>query len=431
MNKPRFVISSPFDTYSGYGSRARDIIRAIIELDKYKVELLPQRWGQTSWGFCKNHPEWEFLLEHKVQPNWQQTQPDIWMQITIPNEFQPVGKYNIGATAGVESTVCKAEWIEGLNRMDINIVSSQFTKSTFESMVYEKKDPNTQQIVGQVRLQKPMHVVFEGANIDLYKSLPPAEVKNITLDEVKENFAYLFVGHWMQGEYGHDRKNVGVLVKSFYEAFKNVRGPKPALILKCSVGVSSYLSRDTVLDRIKSIRDNMNATNLPNIYVLNGEFSDKEMNELYNHPKVKAMVSLTKGEGFGRPLLEFSLIGKPIIASGWSGHTDFLNPQYVPLIPGFLENVHPSAANDWLIKEGKWFKPNESNVKSILKDVFKKYKSFIPKAKQQKQYAKTNFSWEKMRELVGNILEHNVPNLPQQVELKLPKLSLPKLKKIE
>ena len=109
MNKPRFVISSPFDTYSGYGSRERDIIRAIIELDKYKVELLPQRWGQTSWGFCKNHPEWEFLLEHKVQPNWQQTQPDIWMQITIPNEFQPVGKYNIGATAGVESTASKAE----------------------------------------------------------------------------------------------------------------------------------------------------------------------------------------------------------------------------------------------------------------------------------------------------------------------------------
>jgi hypothetical protein len=431
MSKPRFVISSPFNTYSGYGGRARDIIKAIIELDKYEVQLLPQKWGETSWGFCEDHPEWEFLLSHTVKPDWQQTQPDIWMQITIPNEFQPVGKYNIGATAGVEATVCKPEWIEGLNRMDINFVSSNFTKSTFESMIFEKKDPRTQQVIGQVKLQKPMHVVFEGANVDLYKPIPPSDIKTIKLDEVKESFAYLFVGHWMQGDYGHDRKNVGVLVKSFYETFKNTRGPKPALILKCSVGVASYLSRDTILDRIKSIRDNMNTTNLPNIYVLNGEFNDKEMNELYNHPKVKSMVSLTKGEGYGRPLLEFSLVGKPIIASGWSGHTDFLHKEYVPLIPGFLENVHPSAVNNWLTKEGKWFKPNDINIKAVFKDVYKKYKLFLPKAKQQKQHAKTNFSWEKMKDLVGTILDHNIPDFPKQVKLELPKLNLPKLKKIK
>ena len=79
----------------------------------------------------------------------------------------------------------------------------------------------------------------------------------------------------------------------------------------------------------------------------NGEFSDYEMNELYNNPKVKAMVTTTKGEGFGRPLLEFSAVGKPIIASGWSGHLDFLNPSFTYLLPGNLENVHPSAANNW------------------------------------------------------------------------------------
>ena len=93
-NKPRFVISSPFDTYSGYGSRARDIIKSIIELNKYKVELLPQKWGETAWGFCEDHPEWEYLNSHIVSSNWQHTKPEIWMQITIPNEFQPVGKYN-------------------------------------------------------------------------------------------------------------------------------------------------------------------------------------------------------------------------------------------------------------------------------------------------------------------------------------------------
>ena len=302
MNKPRFVISCPFDTYSGYGARARDIVKAIIELDKYKVELLSQRWGETSWGFCNQNPEWKFLLNHLARPDWQKQKPDIWMQITIPNEFQPVGKFSIGLTAGIEATACKAEWVEGMNRMDLNLVSSEFTKVNFENMLYEKKNPQTQQVMGQVKLTKPIKTVFEGINLDVYKSIKQSEIKNINLKQVPEQFCYLFVGHWMNGELGHDRKNVGMLVKLFYEAFKNKRGPKPALILKASTGVSSYISRDQILNKIKQIRDSINASDLPNIYLLTGEFSDQDMNELYNHPKVKAMLTLTKGEGFGRPL---------------------------------------------------------------------------------------------------------------------------------
>lgn len=141
MSKPVFVISCPFDTYSGYGARSRDIVKAIIELDKYDVKLLPQRWGSTSWGFCNDHSEWEFLNKHSVSKL--ENKPDIWMQITIPNEFQPVGKYNIGCTAGIESDACKPEWIEGLNRMDMNWVSSKFAKDTFSKMKFEKKSSTT------------------------------------------------------------------------------------------------------------------------------------------------------------------------------------------------------------------------------------------------------------------------------------------------
>ncbi|MBW2998853.1 hypothetical protein KY321_04910, partial [Candidatus Woesearchaeota archaeon] len=167
--------------------------------------------------------------------------------------------------------------------------------------------------------------------------------------------------------------------------------------------------------------------NLPNVYVLSGEFSDQEMNELYNHSKVKAMVSFTKGEGYGRPLLEFSLTGKPIIASNWSGHTDFLKTSFSTLVGGELENVDASASNDWLIKESKWFKPYDAEMGRSLKDVYKKYKQFIVKAKQQKNFSKSKFSFEKMQELVDSILTANIPEFPKQVELKLPKLDLPKL----
>jgi glycosyltransferase involved in cell wall biosynthesis len=337
----------------------------------------------------------------------------------------PVGKYNIGITAGIESTACKPEWVEGLNRMDINWVSSKFAKDTFEKMVYDQQDKRTGQVIKQVKLNKPIEVVFEGADLTTYKPIKQSEIKSINLKDIKEEFCYLFVGHWMQGEFGHDRKNVGVLVKSFYDAFRHKVGKKPALILKASTGVASYLSRDAILDKIKAIRDSYGDARLPNIYLLNGEFDDSEINELYNHSKIKAMVSFTKGEGFGRPLLEFGLTGKPIIASGWSGHIDFLHSEYNVLLSGVLENVHPSAANNWLIKESQWFQVNQKQGISALKQVYKNYKQYLKRSKKQRHYVKTNFSWDKMKDLVGNILDKNIPELPTQI-----KLDLPKLKKI-
>jgi glycosyltransferase involved in cell wall biosynthesis len=430
MSKPRFVISCPFDTYSGYGARSRDIVKAIIQTNKYNVELLSQKWGETSWGFCKENPEWGFLLNHLATQDWNQSKPDIWMQITIPNEFQPVGKYNIGLTAGIESTACKGEWVEGLNRMDINWVSSNHAKTVFERAMFDKMDPRTKRKSGTLKLEKPIEVIFEGVNLDIYKPLKNSELTTFDLSNIKESFCYLFVGHWMHGDHGHDRKNVGVLVQEFFNTFKNKK-QKPALILKASAGTSSYISREEILDKIRNIKKTINSNDLPNVYLINGEFSDYEMNELYNNPKVKAMVTTTKGEGFGRPLLEFSAVGKPIIASGWSGHLDFLNPSFTYLLPGNLENIHPSAANNWLIRESKWFQVSSNHLSKSLKEVYSKYKQFSVKGKQQKQFAKTNFSWKKMQELVESSLDRLIPEFPKQVELSLPKLNLPKLKKLD
>ena len=426
--KPLFVISSPFDTYSGYGARSRDLIKAIVETNKYDVKLLSQRWGNTPFGFCEDNPEWRFLINLTLINNQLTQQPDVWAQVTVPNEFQPVGKYNIGFTAGIESTLCAAEWIEGCNRMDLNIVSSEHSKKVFKESKYEKRNKQTNDLEGMVELTKPMEVLFEGANTDIYKVLDTPCSLDIN---IKEDFAYLFVGHWMPGDLGEDRKNVGLLVKAFYETFKN-KTKKPALILKTSQVGSSYIDREEILNKIKQIRKTVNSDNLPKIYLLHGEFTDIEMNEIYNHSKVKAMVNLTKGEGFGRPLLEFSLIKKPIITTGWSGHTDFLSQEFTNLIKGQLTNVHPSTANQFLLTESQWFSPDHGQVGFYLKDVFENYKKYTEGAKRQAFKSKNEFSWDKMKDKINEILTTNIPNFPTQVELKLPqlkKLELPKLQK--
>ena len=428
MNKPTLVVSCPIDTYSGYGARARDFVQSIIDLDKYDVKILSQRWGNTRFGYLKDHKNES--LSSRIIPQLTE-QPDIWVQITVPNEFQKVGRYNIGVTAGIETTLCDGTWLQGCNVMDLVLVSAEHAKTVFEQSKFNMQDNRTGQVTGQLELTTRVEVLFEGADIEKYT--PLAWPVKLDLDAIDEQFCFLTVGHWLPGALGEDRKNIGYTIKAFLETFKNKKAA-PALILKVQAGSgTSIMDRDEVLSRIDAIRKTVKGK-LPNIYLLHGEMSDAEMNELYNHGKVKAMISLTKGEGFGRPLLEFSLVNKPIIASGWSGHIDFLDNQFTKQIGGALYNVHPSAAIDKMIlRESQWFTPDDMSVGKALKDVFEDYKPYKELAKRQGHRSRTEFSYDKMRETLDNLLTQYIPEFPKQVELKLPtlkKIELPKLKKV-
>lgn len=426
--KPLLIISCPIDTYSGYGARSRDLVKAIIELNKYDVKVLPQRWGNTPWNFIQDHPEWEFLSPLLLPPGRNlPARPKVWIQVSVPNEFQPVGEYNIGVTAGIETTHCHHTWIQGLNRMDLNLVSSNHAKKVFEDSVYSHQDSNGNNI-GELTLKQPVEVLFEGA--DLTKYFPSKKKSSIDLNSIKESFAFLFVGHWMQGVIGEDRKNVGLMVKTFLETFKNIKTP-PALILKTSGGGASYTDRERILDMVEQIRSTVEANTLPNIYLLHGEFSDKEINSLYNDPKVKAMISFTKGEGFGRPLLEFSLTKKPIIATKWSGHVDFLDSRFTTLIDGNLTNVHDSAAvKDMILKESKWFSINPSEASSHLSNMFNNYFKYEKGATLQYHKSKNNFSYDNMVNVLSHIFDTYVPEFASEIPLTLPELALPKLETI-
>lgn len=429
MSKLFCVVSCPIDTYSGYGARARDLVKALIKVksDDWDIRILSQRWGNTPWGYLKNHGEQDLL--NRIIPQLPK-QPDIWMQITVPNEFQPIGKYNMGITALIETTICDPSWIEGMNRMNLNLVSSNHSKNVAIGSKFEKRDPN-QQVIGTVELNKPVEVLFEGVQIPK----PDNTVTSLSTDlnDISEKFCFLYVGHWLQGVLGEDRKNTGMLIKVFLETFKNKK-EQPALILKTSGVGSSIMDRDQIEKKIDEIRKTVKG-NLPNIYLLHGELTDKQIVELYDHPKVKAMVNLTKGEGYGRPLLEFSLHKKPIITSGWSGQLDFLDSEFSCLVKGELKPVHPSAVvPNMILAESQWFTPDYATAGLFLKDVFENYENYLEKAKRQAYKSKTQFSWDKMCEKLNEIIELKLPNFPKPVELKLPqlkKIELPKLNEVK
>ena len=418
------VISAPPDTYSGYGARSRDFIKALYELkkDEWDIRIMPQRWGNTSWGFLEDYKEeWGWMIPLLLKEPLTK-QPDYWFQVTIPNEFQHVGKVSIGVTAGIETTVCDAPWLEGCNRMDLTLVSSNHAKAVLQSTSYGKKEnPNE-----TIKLEKPVEVLFEGADLNKYffianKDLPKTDLV-LDLDKIKEEFCYLFVGHWLQGEFGEDRKNVGKMIHTFLETFKGKK-TKPALILKTSSSTTCIMDREEILKKIDVIRNLVQGSDLPNIYVLHGDLDDEDMNNLYNHPKVKAMISFAKGEGYGRPLAEFCLSKKPIIASGWSGQIDFLNGEFAVLIPGQLTQTHPSAQSQGLILPGAlWFTIDHNLAAKAMEDVFTRYKKYEERGKRQGHKIKTEFSFDNMVLFLKGYLD-KYANVPKQVEFKLPQLT--------
>tara|TARA_R110002050_G_scaffold67197_4_gene145547 strand:+ start:376 stop:1686 length:1311 start_codon:yes stop_codon:yes gene_type:complete len=435
MNKPLCVVSCPIDTFSGYGARSRDFVRSLIKEkgEEWDIKIIPQRWGDCPWNFLKDNDP----LKQRFINGQMNQQPDIWFQITVPNEFQPIGKYNVGVTAGIETTMFPGEFIEGMNRMNLNLVSSEHSKKVAQATQFEKKNAQGQ-VVGVVKCERPVEVLFEGLDLATYFKKPK---KSNILNDIKEDFCFLFTGHWLQGEFGQDRKDVGTLIATFLNTFKGSSKTKPALILKTNQSSYSLLDREEILTKINVIRKGIEG-NLPNIYLLHGEMTDEEMNQLNNDPKVKVFTSFTKGEGFGRPLLEAAITGKPVLTTHWSGHTDFIHPDYNILIGGQLTNVHPSAANQFLLKESQWFTINKEIAGKAMKDIFKHYKKYIEKSRKQTQYVKDNWTFGRMGKKLNSLLP-TIEAAPQMQQLQLPKLKkiggetelpklkLPKLKKIE
>src|SRR6056300_156870 len=424
MSKPMILVTAPVATRSGYGNHARDICRALIESDKYDVKIQSVRWGNTPPNALeKDNPHHNEIEKRILRTPSLKKQPDLHLHIVVPNEFQPIAKKNIGFTAGIEHTIPPAEWVEGCNRMDLNIFTSEFSKTGFENIKYDRRDQKTNQDLGVLKLEKPSEVLFEGADPEIYKETKELSEKLKTeFSKINNEFCFLFTGHWLQGNIGEDRKDAGMMLRVFFETFKNQR-KAPALIMKTSGAGFSVMDRTEILKRINQIKLSIQAEVLPEVYLLHGDLTDDEMNQMYNHPKVKAHLTFTHGEGFGRPLLEASFSGKPIIAPISTGQADFLDKEYTIELPHQMTKVPNNAfPNGYASSEAMWSQVNYSVALNILKQVYQNYDKFKIRGKKQMLVNRQEFTYEKMKDKLVVIVDKMLESVPQEVSLKLPKL---------
>ena len=429
MNKPTLVFQGPIFTRSGYGDHCRDLIKSLYKMDKFDIKLIPLRWGNTPQN--QVDPSTEFGQKMLSQVIGQiDVQPDVFIQVSVANEFEPKGKFNIGITAGVETTICPKDFIDGSNKMDLIIVPSNFTKGNVGGTVYQQKNQQTGEIVGEIRTTKPIEVLFEGVDTEIFSK---GNGKDI-LENVKEDFNFLIVGHWLKGSLGQDRKDIGMAIKTFTSVFQYLpKDKRPGLIIKTSHAGFSVMDREATRQKIEDVLKPL-GDNIPSIYFIHGDLEESDMSNLYHHPKVKAMISFTKGEGYGRPMAEFTLTGKPIISSGWSGQLDFLPKEHAVLLEGQLTQIDESAADKFIMKEAQWFTVNYSNAANKIYDVYKKYDEYLKQSAGLKENTLKNFTLEKMNERFEEILNNYVKEQPKVVPFQLPKLNkniqIPKLNKL-
>lgn len=411
--KPLLLFRGPVKSRSGYGSHSRDLLESLYNMNLFDIKIDSCLWGTTPLTALDNTNPFHIWIESNIV-NFVDRKPDFYIQVTIPSEFNPIGNVNIGITAGIETTLAPKDWVDGCNRMDMVITTSRFSKNVLVNTVYDEVAQDGS-LMNRYKVNKPVEVLFEGIDTKIYNN----SYDDFKLD-IPEDFVFLFVGNWLKGDIGEDRKNVGLLIKAFAESFDSYLNNRPALILKTSGATFSVKEREIFRKKIKTITKQFD--NCPPIYLLFGELTDKEMNNLYNHPKIKGMISLTKGEGFGRPLLEFTMTGKPVIVSNWSGYKDFLPIDKSIMIGGVLKDVHPSAMDNYIIKDSKWFNVNYDESIEVIRIFKRDYDKFLQNSEELRIENREKFNLNKMTDEFRNIL---LPYLvqPKKVDIVLPELT--------
>lgn len=428
MKKLSVIIASPLFTISGYGKHSLDIVKSLIKKfdDKWDIKLISNKWG----GCTMVEDIEEYLLKKVIIPPITE-QPDIWIQISVPNEFQRVGKFNIGITAGIETTACAGPWLEGINRMDRIIVPSNHSKMVFDTTTYDKYDRGGNNL-GKLKKSVNIDVIFEGVDTSIFKIVAPGDldkdIKEALDKEVKTDFNFLTVGQWGTGDIFQERKDISGSIYSFLKAFKD-KDKQPGLILKVSGAAFSEVDKERIIRMIDSIKEFKEFENskLPPIYLFYGMLTDDDMNAIYNHPKVKCMFSLTKGEGYSRTFPEYLVTGKPIITTKFSGHLDYLNDKECVLISGEIKNIHPSVVwKDMLIPESKWLYVDYNSAAVYLKDMFYDYDTYLKKSKKLGERISTELTLDKMADKLekffNDFIERNYVNPIEYEDIILPDL---------
>lgn len=359
------ILRAPLLTQSGYGVHARQVARWLFETADARpgeievcCESVP--WGNTPW--IVDTDAHNGLIGRVLQSIKPKQKYDVSIQLQLPNEWNPfLADFNVGMTAAVETDRCNPAWVEAVNKMDLVVVPSDFVRQVFL---------NTGTITTRIE-------VVPEAFID---AILDDTVQGLDLSEMTTKFNFLLFGQFTGNNPENDRKNIFYTVKWLAETFKD--DPDVGVIIKTN------LSRNTTLDRIQAqgllgqlLMETQKGPG-PKFSLLHGDMSDKEVAGLYKSPKIDCLLSLTRGEGFGLPILEAAASGLPVMTTNWSAHTEFLKQGKYMKVDYRIAPVHETRVDGHIfVKGAQWAEPLEEDAK-------RKMKKFVESPGLPRQWAK-------------------------------------------
>ena len=401
----KVYLKGPILTQSGYGHHARTVYRALkTREDIFEVFVQPIPWGKTSWLWEDDEERREIdkCLAKTIEFVNSGGKFDVSLQVTIPNEWEQLAPINIGITAGIESDRISGNWLEKSNMMTKVVTISQHAMKSFTDTVYDAVNNQTGE-KSKYTLQTPIEYV----SYPVLKS-EPAEIDL----ELTTDFNFLTVAQM------GPRKNLAATIQVFVENFRD--NEEAGLIIKTNIGKNSLIDRLNCITSLQSLIAPMGEKKFK-IYLLHGNLTDHEMSGLYNHEKVKCIISTTHGEGFGLPLFEAAYYGLPVIATDWSGHLDFLYKKVKQKngksklkhmfgrISYKIDNIPEATAwGDVLIKESRWAYPDMSSIKKNMQEIYKDHGRFKKRAKELQSWVCREFEKDKIYKQLLNSFSLNV-----------------------
>ena len=380
--KKKIFVRGPVLSQSGYGEQSRFALRALRSReDLFDIYVQPVNWGKTGWVWEDSEfRRWmdTRILETQLLLQNKQLQPDISLQITIPNEFQKICPVNIGYTAGIETTMVAPQWLQKGNDMDKILVVSQHAKDSYVNTVAQAQNKQTGEVV-PYKLETPVEVVWENT--------PMSEVtESIEGFEPRHDFNFLVVSQM------GPRKNLNNTIRWFVEEFVD---QDVGLIIKTNLKSNSRIDKEHTESAIKAILAPYPDRKC-SVSLLHGDLTESQMRGLYEHDKVKAMVNISHGEGFGLPLFEAARSALPIIAVGWSGQMDFLRHDGKDLFLKVKHEMKPvqkeAVWNGVIQANSKWAYADQGSFKMALRLLKKKYNEFETQAKTLQGLVNEKFS---------------------------------------
>tara|TARA_Y100001963_G_C6793087_1_gene456780 strand:+ start:10313 stop:11476 length:1164 start_codon:yes stop_codon:yes gene_type:complete len=380
----RAIIRAPLLTYSGYGVHSRQVFKWLKNRGDFHITSQVLNWGQTPWMI---NPDAENGLAREIMSTAGDPggEYDLSIQLQLPDEWDAsLAKYNIGMSAFVETDICSESWVESSNTMDCIIVPSNHCKNT---------------VLKSGNLKTPIHVVPESF---------PSEVLDETISPLDINidtsFNFLIVSQFTGGDPWSDRKNIFFTIKWICETFAD--DPNVGIILKSNHGKGTKIDREITKRTLKRLIEEVRPGLFPKIHLVHGNMTTEEMVGLYKSDKVSCLLSATRGEGYGLPLLEAAAMGVPVIATNWSGHLDFMNlGKFIPIDYKMVEIPESRIDNRIFFKGFRWAEPIEEDFKKKITKFRYNYEKPRTWAASLSSKVKQQLSHDSVSKIYDNILK--------------------------